>query len=321
LALEGNAMNKCRWMILAILVLLVVACGSDTPPTFTIRPEVFATATPFAPTHSAIPPLPTDTLWVPPTFTPTPPASATASAPTPTGTSVPALYRVAYVLSDDVLNIRSGAGVQNPKVGELAPHAGDVRITGGGRMVAPSLWVPISSAGGSGWVNSRFLTGQVSQQAFCQDTRVEAILDAIGQAIENKDGDILAGLIHPARSLRLRHSWSGQEVNLTAEEAAGFFTASESYDWGGGVRGPIRTVIVPLLEKDFVAASDSACGELIGGGAGALRLPFEYQTVSSHTRYRPAPEGGPTSDWGSWVIGVEYWEGMPYLGFLVHYGG
>jgi hypothetical protein len=314
-------MNRCRWMVLVIVVLLFAACSNDAPPTFTIRPEVFGTATPFGPTRTAVPLLPTDTLWVPPTFTPTSPATATASAPTPTGTPTPALYRVAYVLSDDVLNIRSSAGVQNPKVGELGPHAGDVRITGGGRMVEPSLWVPISSSGGSGWVNSRFLTGQVSQADFCQDARVEAIVDAIGLAVENQDGDILASLIHPARGLRLRRTWSSEEVNLTADEAAELFTASESFDWGGGVRGPVRTVIVPLLEKDFLAASDSACGELVGGGTGAYRLPFEYQTVNSYTLYRPAPEGGPTSDWGSWVVGIEYWEGQLYLGFLVHYGG
>jgi hypothetical protein len=220
-----------------------------------------------------------------------------------------------------VLNIRSSAGVQNPKVGELGPHAGDVRITGTGRMVEPSLWVPIASSGGSGWVNSRFLTGQVSQESFCQDASVEAIVESVGQAIENQDGDILASLVHPTRGLRLRHSWSGEEVYLTAAEVAEIFTASESYDWGGGVRGPIRTVIVPLLETDYLSASGSTCGEIVGGGAGGHRLPFEYQTVNAYTVHRPAPQNGPASDWGSWAVGIDFWEDLPYLSFLVHYDG
>lgn len=312
-------MIRCRCVVLLLLVLLLAACGSSAPPTFTIRPEVFATPTPFPPTRTLTPLLPTNTLWVPPTFTPTSAPAATVLPPT--STPAVTIYRVAYVLSNDVLNIRSSAGVQNPKVGELAPHARDVRITGGGRMVEPSLWTPIASAGLSGWVNSRFLTGQVSREDFCQDTHVTAIVDAVTLAVKNQDGGILAGLVHPARGLRLRHSWSGEEVILTPTETSGFFTASESFDWGGGVRGSIRTVIVPLLEKDLVGGSESSCGEIVGGGTGAHQLPFEYQPVNVHSVFRPAPDGGSANDWGSWAIGIEYWDGLPYLGFLVHYGG
>jgi hypothetical protein len=223
-------------------------------------------------------------------------------------------------LSDDVLNIRSNAGVQNPKVGELAPQASDVRITGRGRMVEPSLWVPITAAGRSGWVNSRFLTGQVSRDDFCQDARVDAILDAIKLAVENRDGEILASLIHPARGLRLRHHSSGEEVKLDADESAGFFTASESLDWGDGVRGSIPNVIVPLLDKDLVSSTESACGNVIGGGTGGHQLPFEYQPVNVYSFYRPSPDTASGSEWGSWAIGIEFWEGLPYVGFLVHYG-
>jgi len=314
-------MIRCRCVGLVLLVLLLVACGNNAPPTFTIRPEVFATPSPFPPTRTIAPLLPTNTLWVPPTFTPTSPPAATASALPSTGTPTPTVYRVAYVLSDDVLYIRSSAGVQNPTVGELAPHTRDVRITGGGRMVEPSLWVPIASDGLSGWVNSRFLTGQVTQEDFCQDARVTAIVDAINLAVEKQDGDILTSLLHPARGLRLRHSWSGEEVKLTTDEAAGFFTASESFDWGRGVRGSIRSVILPLLQKDLVSSTVSACGEIVGAGTGAHQLPFEYQPVNVHSVFRPARDGGAATDWGSWAIGIEYWEGLPYLGFLVHYGG
>jgi hypothetical protein len=236
------------------------------------------------------------------------------------------LYRVAFVLSDDVLNVRSRAGVENPKVAGLAPNTRGVVIMGAGQQVGPSFWVPIQVDDVAGWVNSRFLTTQVESEVFCQDPQIQAIVQNLTTAVQNRDGQALARLVHPQRGLRLRHDWWNNEVKLVGGEVSRVFNDPTVRDWGQAdgsgqpITGSFSDVMLPLLDEDLVGATQAACGEILGGGtAGVLRLPTEYEAVNFHTLYRPAPGEDAFGDWGSWVIGIEYWDGHPYLSFLVHY--
>ena len=41
---------------------------------------------------------------------------------------------------------------------------------------------------------------------------------------------------------------------------------------------------------------------------------------SHYSVYRPAIDDEDNIfDWGSWVIGIEYWDGTPHLVYFVHY--
>jgi hypothetical protein len=315
-------MMKLRLIALLVIVVLMGACGRDA--TETPLPPPVASPTGLPPTATAVVWASTDTPSAPQAATPVPLPSPTPAPPTDTPT--PMVYRVAFVLSDDVLNVRERPGFENPKVGSLAPDARDIQITGAGKQVEPSFWVPIEGQGVIGWVNSRFLTGQVEQADFCQDARALALLDALKVAVNDRDGDALAALVHPGRGLRLRQSWWNPEVKLPAEEVFGFFTDPTRHDWGredgSGLRisGSVQEILVPLMDKDLLGGTELVCGEVVGGGtAGIIRLPAEYEPVNVYTVYRPAPEGGPEQDWGSWAVGIEYWQGLPYLSFLVHY--
>ncbi len=236
------------------------------------------------------------------------------------------LYRVAFVRDDDVLNVRSGPGVDNPVVGELAYDAVGVMITGQGQAVGPSLWVPIQHGGVSGWVNRYYLTEQVSTAAFCADSRPLGLAAALREAVSKRDGAALAALVHPRRGLLIRHEWWNPEVRLSQDEVAAVFTDSTRRSWGvqdgSGlpIEGTVAEVILPLLVQDLLPASVIACGELVGGGtAGLLQLPPEYQAVHFYALHRPPPDAENTFDWGTWAVGIEYWEGQPALSFLVHY--
>lgn len=70
-------------------------------------------------------------------------------------------YRVVGVAANDVLNIRSGAGVSHGIVGIFPPDARNVRITGRIRTLGSgAVWVEVRAAGlpdSVGWVNGRFL--------------------------------------------------------------------------------------------------------------------------------------------------------------------
>ncbi|WP_199559094.1 SH3 domain-containing protein [Nioella nitratireducens] len=66
----------------------------------------------------------------------------------------PALYRVTGVASDDVLNVRSGPGVENRIVGALPPSATQVEIVG---TTQDRGWGRVSLGEVSGWVSMRYL--------------------------------------------------------------------------------------------------------------------------------------------------------------------
>ncbi|MGW8180871.1 MAG: SUMF1/EgtB/PvdO family nonheme iron enzyme, partial [bacterium] len=66
-------------------------------------------------------------------------------------------FRVVGIDSNDVLNVRSGPGVNSAIVGAI-PHDGiGVLVTGQGRMIEDNLWVPIVYQDLIGWVDSKFL--------------------------------------------------------------------------------------------------------------------------------------------------------------------
>lgn len=67
------------------------------------------------------------------------------------------LYRVVGVKGGDVLYIRPKAGNLKVSVGKIPPGATGIKITGGGKTVGKSRWVPIVYRGKRGWVNSRFI--------------------------------------------------------------------------------------------------------------------------------------------------------------------
>ena len=62
-----------------------------------------------------------------------------------------------------------------------------------------------------------------------------------------------------------------------------------------------------------------ACDEILHGPtAGLVILPDGYEQLHYFSAYRPAPESQ-EFDWGTWVIGVDRWQGQYYLSYLIHY--
>ncbi len=234
-------------------------------------------------------------------------------------------YRVAFVTSDDVLNIRSGPGIENQILSSLAPDAVGLTITGPGRPVSGSTWVPIQTAETVGWVNSRYLTGQVPSTLFCQDPAVTDLLTQLKTAIANEDSLLLAHTVHPERGLRLRTSWWNPEIMISSNELGDLFESPTSYDWGiedgSGlpITGSFREVILPLLQNDLLAAANGSCNQIDHGPtAGSVQLPDGYQGINYSAFHRVA---GDTIgfDWGTWVVGIEKWQSNYYLSFLIHY--
>jgi len=263
----------------------------------------------------------------PPAVTPTLASTATEMAPAlalPQESSVE-FYRVAFVADNDRLNVRSGPGVENEISGTFAPDESDILISGPGQQVAGSNWVPVTGNGVQGWVNDRYLTGQVLSAAFCQDTAVLSLLEQLQTAVANEDGDLLAELVDPQRGLRLHTSWWNPEVHVQQEDVSGLFSSTTVHDWGiedgSGlpISGSFGEVMLPLLQDNLLTASSKTCNQIEHGPtAGLVRLPDGYQNVNSYSYYRPATDTI-GFDWGTWVIGIEFWQSEPVLSYLVFY--
>jgi hypothetical protein len=332
--------------VVNLLLALLMACGGDgeEPPPLVV-PTLAATAVaptdiPTAmPTPTEAPPLPTATLPPAPTVAPPVPTPVneppTATATTisqattaPEATPVVGLvsYQVAFVAANDMLNIRRQPNFNAPVVGRLAPNAGGIQITDGGESLQSNYpWALVETSEGEGWVNSHFLTESVSREAFCGDPEVTALLERFRQAVTAEDGKALLDIVHLERGLRVRLNWWNEEVKFDGPDLQTLFNAQRQYDWGMNegsgeeIRGSFSEIVMPFLERDLLPASEQRCDEgLFGPTAGMTILPEGYEQVRFYSLHRPAP-AEQELDWGTWIIGVERWEGRYYISYLVHY--
>ena len=68
--------------------------------------------------------------------------------------SLPALFDVRGVASDDVLNVRSGPGVENEIIGALKHDARGIEAVGAN---ADGTWLLVNTFERAGWASARFL--------------------------------------------------------------------------------------------------------------------------------------------------------------------
>lgn len=348
-------------LLLVVLLALPAACRGEQPDLVIPTPSVAPTAdgqqppaSPEAPVASpttasatvaptevaatAVAATPTPALIASPTLAPTLVAlTATPSEPTATATPIATFspiggnddggdYRVAFVEPGDVLNVRRQPSASAAVVTRLDPDATGIEVIGEGQSVAGgSLWLPIETSAGDGWVNSTFLTESVDRQTFCGDAAVSELIDRLEEAIAENDGDLLSELVHPERGLRVRLNWWNEEIIVRGDDLAELFRDTTAYDWGTEdgsglpIRGSFRDVALPRLERDLLGASEWSCDEgQFGPTAGSTVLPEGYEAVRYFSAHRPAPSTA-EFDWGTWLIGVERWQGQYYVSYLVHY--
>ncbi len=325
--------NTSKKILLFCIILLTVAACASQPP---------------VPTNTPLPPIDTPTPFVVPTFTPIIAAETATAQPTqatqfvPTSTNLPPVttstslppvtgiynpYAVILVGKNDVLNIRSAAGIGQPIVGSLAPNAVGVNRTGPATSAGGDRWVEIQNpAGGTGWVNAKFLTEQVSSSTFCSDSRVSDLLNNLRTAVLNSNGELLGSLVSPEHGLDLRLWRWGTVANYTSKEAAWVFQSDYVVKWGPApgsgmdTNGTFSEHILPKLQEVFSANYTLNCNDTLDLATFSLEpWPSEYSNVNFYTVRKPGSDQYGGMDWRAWTVGVEYVQGKPMLFALINY--
>jgi hypothetical protein len=202
--------------------------------------------------------------------------------------------------------------------------------TGQVARVGEAVWVEIFLADSSQhWVDQAYLTEIWFPDDPCSDSRLMEMAAQFIQAVELRDGPLLASLVHPAAGLTIRHNWWNPEVTLLPTDLHEIFSDPTEFAWGTQdgsgfpLEGPFTEVILPRLEDAFRSGPALGCGPsedeiLHGGTAGYIRWPDAYANSVIVSIFRPPPEDQEL-DWRSWALGFVYLDGTPYLTFLVQY--
>jgi len=243
--------------------------------------------------------------------------------PTSTPVSLIGPYAVIRVTQGDVLNIRSKAGVSYPVVGSFPPDAINVMRTG---PIAGELdgteWMEVQNPnGGTGWVNAFYLTEYVSHDAFCADTRIAPLIEKLKISMNQSDGLLFSQQISREHGV-VTHLWAYQPgVHITSEQAVGAFVSTDIYNWGSGPSGmndlgTFKDVIQPrMLDVLNAPNMETYCDSL--DKVYPLFKPWPYTGLRFYNLYKPAT-AGIEFDFRTWLIGIEYYKGEPYIYGMVN---
>ena len=168
-----------------------------------------------------------------------------------------------------------------------------------------------------------FATQPSGSTNLCADPGATALIDSLKTAVLNSDGPLLASLVSPASGLDVAYFHSGTVVNYRPDQAKFLFETTYEVDWGvepgsGAPKtGSFHDVVVPAMVKMFNQPYTLHCNELKYGGA-TYPVNFPYDK-GYYSIYFPGTEANGSLDWQTWVAGIEYVDGRPYLYALMQF--
>jgi len=156
----------------------------------------------------------------------------------------------------------------------------------------------------------------------CTDPRVATLIDSLKSATLNADGALLSSLVSP-NGVDVRWVHSGNVIKYLPEQAKFLFETTFEADWGAAPgsgeakMGSFHDVIVPDLEKIFKSPYTLHCNELKYGGA-TYEVDWPY-TKDFYSIYDAGTQQNGNMDWRTWVAGIEYSNGKPYMYALMQF--
>lgn len=170
--------------------------------------------------------------------------------------------------------------------------------------------------GGSG-------TPAANPSTICNDPQVTALIDSFKSAILTSDGPLLSSLVSPSRGMDVAYFRDGTVITYQPEHAKFLFETTFVVDWGtepgsGELKsGSFHDVIVPELVSIFNQPYTLHCNELKHGGA-TYEMIWEYE-AEFYSIYFPGTQANGNLDWHTWVMGIEFVSGKPYVYALIQF--
>lgn len=227
------------------------------------------------------------------------------------------------VLRDTTLPVYGTPSVDADLVGEIAADADVVQGTGRIQPVHGTTWVEVRHGRVRGWAEKRFLTPRVESDAFCNDRDVSDLFVDLELAIRERSEARLFGDISPAHGLYVQYNRAEPAIHMSDRAAAERMMSGEDMEWGTGISGEPIVGSAPDLVFDELArglrSQDAMTCNAIVSGATAydVALPASFQNVNYYSLHLA---GTSEYDWVTWVVGVEYVEGVPYILSMHRFG-
>jgi hypothetical protein len=166
-------------------------------------------------------------------------------------------------------------------------------------------------------------TAPSSATNICTDPQATALIDSLKKAVTTADGQLLASLVSPTSGMDVAFFHNGNVINYDQTHAKFLFETTYQANWGnepgsGAEKdGSFHDVVVPELVKIFNQPYTLTCNELKYGGA-SYSVTFPYKK-DFYSIYYPGTDANGKMDWRTWVAGIEYANGKPYLYALRQY--
>lgn len=156
------------------------------------------------------------------------------------------------------------------------------------------------------------------QSGFCSDGQAAALVDKFKTAVLTSNGSLLATLVSPAHGMDARLFRSGRVVNYDPDHAKFLFVSTFVVDWGlapaSGLptKGSFHDLILPALADVFNRAYTLTCNQIKVGGT-TYQASWPYSGIDFYSAYHPGTAANGNLDWHTWLLGIDYEGGKPYL--------
>jgi hypothetical protein len=154
--------------------------------------------------------------------------------------------------------------------------------------------------------------------SFCTDAKVTTLIDSFSSAVRNSDGALLASLVSPTHGLEARLYRNGRVVTYDQQHAKFLFESAFVVDWGAApgsgleTTGSFHELVVPALLDVFGKTYTLACNQVQVGGS-TYQAAWPYSGINFYSAYYPGTQANGNLDWHTWLLGMHYVSGTPYL--------